>query len=81
VDQTELGRARVCEDAGTQTYDLFPYEHLLLGMLDQSSQNFSQEIFDPRLSPISMLDRYIEACARVNNFSSNNSKTSRYHIM
>ncbi|XP_026829957.1 hamartin isoform X2 [Ooceraea biroi] len=75
AEQVKLRRARICEDIGTQTCDLFPYEHLLLGMLDQSSQNFSQEASDSRLSPISMLDRYIEACTRANNFSSNNSKT------
>ena len=66
------------EDASVQTNDLFPYEHLLLGMLDQNNQNISQESSDSRLSPISMLDRYIEACTRVNSFPSNNSKTSKY---
>lgn len=65
------------EDASIQTSNLFPYEHLLLGMLDQNGQNISQESSDSRLSPISMLDRYIEACTRVNSFPSNNSKTSK----
>lgn len=65
------------EDASIQTSNLFPYEHLLLGMLDQNGQNISQESSDSRLSPNSMLDRYIEACTRVNSFSSNNSKTSK----
>lgn len=58
------------EDTGSQTCDLFPYEHLLIGMLDQNSQNFSQESSDSRMSPIIMLDRYIEACTRTNSFSS-----------
>lgn len=65
------------EDASIQTSNLFPYEHLLLGMLDQNGQNISQESSDSRLSPNSMLDRYIEACTRVNSFPSNNSKTSK----
>lgn len=66
------------EDTGSQTCDLYPYEHLLLGMLDQNSQNFSQESSDSRMSPINMLDRYIEACTRTNSFSS---KTSKYEII
>lgn len=76
MDEAKLRRGRAREDAGTQTCDLFPYEHLLLGMLDQNSQNFSQEASNSRLSPINMLDRYIEACTRVNNLPGNNSKTS-----
>ncbi|KYQ52069.1 Hamartin [Trachymyrmex zeteki] len=67
-DVTDQAKGR--EDTGSQTCDLFPYEHLLLGMLDQNNQNFSQESSDSRMSPISMLDRYIEACTRTNSFSS-----------
>ncbi|XP_018392520.1 PREDICTED: hamartin [Cyphomyrmex costatus] len=67
-DMTDPVKGR--EDTGSQTCDLFPYEHLLLGMLDQNNQNFSQESSDSRMSPISMLDRYIEACTRTNSFSS-----------
>lgn len=66
---------RKCENAGTQTCDLFPYGYLFLGMLEQNRKNFSQECSDSRLLPINMLDRYIETCTRVNNFSS---KTSKY---
>ncbi|XP_039310826.1 hamartin isoform X2 [Solenopsis invicta] len=66
TDQVSMG----VKDTGSQTCDLFPYEHLLLGMLDQNSQNFSQESSDSRMSPINMLDRYIEACTRTNSFSS-----------
>ncbi|XP_014474837.1 PREDICTED: hamartin [Dinoponera quadriceps] len=62
-------------DTGTQTGDLFPYEGLFMGLLDQSGQSSIQESSDSRLSPVSMLDRYIEACTRVNNFYSNNGKT------
>ncbi|XP_032671289.1 hamartin isoform X2 [Odontomachus brunneus] len=61
-------------DTSTQTGDLFPYECLFMGIFDQSSQNSVQENSDSRLSPVSMLDRYIEACTRVNNFFSNNGK-------
>ncbi|XP_012227848.1 hamartin isoform X2 [Linepithema humile] len=74
-DQAKSVETNKHEDASIQTSNLFPYEHLLLGMLDQNSQNISQESSDSRLSPISMLDRYIEACTRVNSFPSNNSKT------
>lgn len=66
------------EDTGSQTCDLFPYEYLLLGMLNQNSQNFSQESSDSRMSPIVMLDRYIETCTRTNSFSS---KTSKYEVI
>lgn len=68
-------------DTGTQTGDLFPYECLFMGILDQKSQNFVQESPDSRLSPVGMLDRYIEACTRVNNFFSNNGKMSKYKII
>ncbi|XP_011686889.1 PREDICTED: hamartin [Wasmannia auropunctata] len=67
-DVTDQAKGR--EDASSQTCDLYPYEHLLTGMLDQNSQNFSQESSDSRMSPIIMLDRYIEACTRTNSFSS-----------
>lgn len=67
-------------DTGTQTGDLFPYECLLLGILDQNSQNSVQESSDSRLSPVSMLDRYIEACTKVNNPSSNHGKMSKYKL-
>lgn len=78
VTDQALLRTKKREDTGSQTCDLFPYEHLLLGILDQNSQNFSQESSDSRLSPISMLDRYIETCTRTNSFSS---KTSKYEII
>lgn len=57
------------ESISTQTQDLVPYEHLLMGVLDQRSQDqhqTSRQNSDSRLSPSSMVDRYIEACARVN---------------
>jgi len=75
-DVTDQAKGR--EDIGSQTCDLFPYEHLLLGMLDQNNQNFSQESSDSRMSPISMLDRYIEACTKTNSFPS---KTSKYEVI
>lgn len=68
-------------DTSTQTGDLFPYECLFMGIFDQNSQNSVQENSDSRLSPVSMLDRYIEACTRVNNFFSNNGKMSKYEII
>lgn len=77
IDQPKLIGMTKHEDVSIQTCELFPYEYLFLGLLDQNSQNFSQEGSDSRLSPISMLDRYIETCTRVNSFSS---KTSKYKI-
>lgn len=55
----------------TQTSDLIPYEHLLLGLLEQRSyeQQTSKQSADSRLSPSSMLDRYIEACSRISSSS------------
>lgn len=78
VTDQALIRVKGREDTGSQTCDLFPYEHLLLGILDQNSQNFSQESSDSRMSPINMLDRYIEACTRTNSFFS---KTSKYEVI
>ncbi|XP_070168079.1 hamartin isoform X1 [Polyergus mexicanus] len=75
INQTKLMGIAKREDVSIQTCDLFPYEYLFLGVLDQNIQNFSQEGSDSRLSPISMLDRYIETCTRVNNFS-NKTKTN-----
>ncbi|XP_077271956.1 tuberous sclerosis 1 protein hamartin isoform X1 [Temnothorax americanus] len=69
TDQALMGAKRR-EETASQTCDLYPYEHLLLGMLDQNSQNCSQESSDSRMSPISMLDQYIEACTKTNSFSS-----------
>lgn len=81
TDEIKLIGIKRCEDAGIQTCDLFPYECLFLGILDQNSQNSVQGGSDSRLSPISILDRYIDSCTRINSFSSNNSKTSKYEIM
>lgn len=77
MDQGLTG-AKKREDTSSQTCDLFPYELLLLGIIDQNSQNCSQESSDSRTSPIIMLDRYIEACTRTNSFSS---KTSKYEVI
>lgn len=77
INPTKLIGTAKREDVSIQTCDLFPYEYLFLGVLDQNIQNFSQEGSDSRLSPISMLDQYIETCTRVNNFSN---KTSKYKI-
>ncbi|XP_029163759.1 hamartin [Nylanderia fulva] len=70
TDEPKLIGTTKREDVSIQTCELFPYEYLFLGLLDQNSQNCNQEGSDSRLSPISMLDRYIETCTRVNSFSS-----------
>lgn len=54
------------EETGTQTFDLLPYEYLLLGILDQKNemnlQKHSSQDTELGLSPTAMLDRYVEAC-------------------
>ncbi|XP_011314218.1 hamartin [Fopius arisanus] len=59
--------AKCSEEVGTQTSDLIPYEHLLVGLLEQRhhEQQASKQSAESRLSPSSMLDRYIEACSRI----------------
>ncbi|XP_026666826.1 hamartin isoform X2 [Ceratina calcarata] len=56
------------EEAGTQTFDLLPYERLFLGICEQKSQMNSQKSSlqgtDFRLSPTGMLDRYVQVCTR-----------------
>ncbi|XP_012138011.1 tuberous sclerosis 1 protein hamartin [Megachile rotundata] len=68
------------EEAGTQTFDLLPYEYLLLGILDQKTrmnvQNNVQKDTKSRLSPTTMLDQYVEACTRINNFSGDKTRAS-----
>ncbi|KAL6435574.1 hypothetical protein ACFW04_005493 [Cataglyphis niger] len=75
IDPIKLIGTAKREDVSIQTCDLFPYEYLFLGVLDQNSQNSSQNSSDSRLSPISMLDQYIETCTRVNSFF-NKTKTN-----
>ncbi|CAL7939958.1 unnamed protein product [Xylocopa violacea] len=65
--------AKQLEETGTQTFDLLPYEYLLLGILDQKTQMYLQKRSlrdnEFRLSPTEMLDRYVEACTRAGNNS------------
>lgn len=65
--------AKKLQETGTQTFELLPYEYLLLGILDQKTrmnvQNHVQKDTKSRLSPTTMLDRYVEACTRISNFS------------
>lgn len=60
------------EETGTQTFDLLPYEYLLLGILDQKNemnlQKHSSQDTELRLSPTAMLDRYVEACTHSGNY-------------
>ncbi|XP_008556142.1 hamartin [Microplitis demolitor] len=70
----KVRRSKSCSDlkykkeTGVQTDDLFPYEYLLHGIVDQRSteqQTSRNNNTDSRLSPTLMLDRYIENCASV----------------
>ncbi|XP_063984171.1 hamartin [Diachasmimorpha longicaudata] len=63
--------AKSNEEVGTQTSDLIPYEHLLFGLLEMRHQELqvSRQSTESRLSPSSMLDRYIEACSRISSSS------------
>ncbi|KAK9300882.1 hypothetical protein QLX08_006587 [Tetragonisca angustula] len=62
---------RQIKDTGTQTFDLLPYEDLLLGILEQKTQinlqKRSLQDTEFRLSPTAMLDRYVEACTHGTN--------------
>ncbi|XP_034946883.1 hamartin [Chelonus insularis] len=60
----------------TQTTDLIPYEHLLNEVLEPKTkeQQITKINSDSRLSPTLMLDRYIEACARVSSNDSSEKK-------
>ncbi|CAK9803346.1 TSC1 [Anthophora plagiata] len=72
--------AKKLEETGTQTFDLLPYEYLLLGILDQKIQmkiqKRTQQDTEFRLSPTAMLDRYVEACTRASNFSGDKMRTN-----
>ena len=58
------------EEIGTQTYEVIPYEHLFVGILSQRSiEHPVRQNSESRLSPSSMLDRYVEACARLSSSS------------
>lgn len=63
--------AKKLEETGTQTFDLLPYEYLLLGILDQKTQmniqKRMQQDTEFKVSPTAMLDRYVEACTRASN--------------
>lgn len=59
------------EEASTQTQDLVPYEHLLLGVVSsgiQGPDQPSKSNSNSRLSPNFMMERYIQACARINHY-------------
>ncbi|XP_015607620.1 hamartin [Cephus cinctus] len=67
------------EEAGTQTCDLLPYEHLFVGIFSQRTyrtehQTPRQSSYS-RLSPSSMVDRYVEMCSRAGGFSSESNKS------
>ncbi|XP_043514141.1 hamartin isoform X1 [Frieseomelitta varia] len=72
-DKTDSVKIRMkkLEDTGTQTFDLLPYEDLLLGILEQKTQinlqKRSLQDTEFRLSPTAMLDRYVEACTHGTN--------------
>ncbi|XP_066601803.1 hamartin [Prorops nasuta] len=80
IEMTDGKRSEIkeLEESGTQTCDLFPYEHLLLGVLDQKIQTSAQQSFQQKpslkLSPTKMLDQYINACSRASIFSIDNNK-------
>ncbi|XP_046815963.1 hamartin [Vespa crabro] len=69
------------EEIGTQTNSVYRYECLLLGILDQKEQMSEQKTIqhnsESRVSPTSMLDRYVDICARASSFSSDNNKARR----
>ena len=73
VDCTEENASRLkkTEEIGTQTSDLVPYEHLLKDILNQRNQEANNS--ESRLSPTTILDRYVETCARTSSFSDNRS--------
>lgn len=63
---------RCTEEASTQTQDLVPYEHLLLGVISSRIPDPDQPVksnSESCLSPDYMLERYIQACARINHHS------------
>lgn len=65
------------EETGTQTCEVIPYEHLLVGILSQrGSEHHLKQNSDSRLSPSSMLDRYVEACARFSGSSNGGNSLS-----
>nr|XP_034183877.1 hamartin isoform X1 [Osmia lignaria]XP_034183886.1 hamartin isoform X1 [Osmia lignaria]XP_034183894.1 hamartin isoform X1 [Osmia lignaria]XP_034183904.1 hamartin isoform X1 [Osmia lignaria] len=78
--ETIIMGAKKLQETGTQTFELLPYEYLLLGILDQKTrmnvQNHIQKDTKSRLSPTTMLDRYVEACTRISNFSGDKTKTN-----
>ncbi|XP_043492951.1 hamartin isoform X2 [Polistes fuscatus] len=69
------------EESGTQTNSLYQYEYLLLGILDQKEQTSEQKTIqhnsELRVSPTTMLDRYVDICARASGFSNDNNKARR----
>lgn len=80
IDKTEVKHT---EETGTQTCAVIPYEHLLVGILSQRNNEQHQPLrqnSDCRLSPSSMLDRYVEACARFGSTSNGGKKLTEFHI-
>ncbi|KAK0180659.1 hypothetical protein PV327_003022 [Microctonus hyperodae] len=76
---TNINEVKSFGEVSTQTINLVPYEHLLTGILEQRSieQQKQNENSDSTLSPSSMLDRYIEACARVNTTNNDQLKCNK----
>ncbi|OAD53452.1 Hamartin [Eufriesea mexicana] len=66
TDPLKIIGTKKLEETGTQTFNLLPYEYLLLGILDQKSQMNMQrrsvQDTEFRVSPTTMLDQYVEAC-------------------
>nr|XP_031840496.1 hamartin [Nomia melanderi]XP_031840497.1 hamartin [Nomia melanderi] len=79
MDEPNSVGTKSMEETGTQTFELLPYEYLLLGILDQKNQmnvqKRDQQNTEFRLSPTAMLDRYVEACMRASNFSGDKIRT------
>ena len=66
VEQKASGLKKT-EEIGTQTSDLVPYDYLLKDILNQRNQEVADT--ESRLSPTTILDRYVETCARTSSFS------------
>lgn len=62
------------EDNSTQTASLFPYEQVLVDILDHRNHTYDINNTDNRQSPNSMLDSYIDICARSNSVGEKSSE-------
>ncbi|XP_046735382.1 hamartin isoform X1 [Diprion similis] len=73
---------RSTEEASTQTQDLVPYEHLLLGVVSsrvQESDLANKSNTESCISPNFMLERYIQACARITHSNHNKQTGTTKH--